>query len=142
MRLSIGHKDCRFLAHSHWRYICILEVETAFDASKAKGRPSGASAQAGCSNLPRRRFDKTMLRIPRRHGHFVFGVIQSGLTSAIAAGVASIPFLGTFAFIENWLGSWLIAWMTTIPIVMLAAPVIRRLVLALTIDSDDRGRGI
>ena len=65
--------------------------------------------------LRRRRFDKAMLRIPRRHGHFVFGVIQSGLTSAIAAGVASIPFLGTFAFIENWLGSWLIAWMTTIP---------------------------
>ena len=83
-----------------------------------------------------------MLRIPRRHGHFVFGVIQSGLTSAIAAGVASIPFLGTFAFIENWLGSWLIAWMTTIPIVILAAPAIRRLVLALTIDSADHGKGI
>jgi hypothetical protein len=120
----------------------MVEVETAFDASKAKGRPNGASAQAGRSNFIRRRFDKAMLRIPRRHGHFVFGVIQSGLTSAIAAGVASIPFLGTFAFIENWLGSWLIAWMTTIPIVMLAAPVIRCLVLALTIDSDERGKGI
>ena len=94
-----------------------------------------------CSNLLRRRgLDKAMLRIPRRHGHFVFGVIQSGLTSAIAAGVASIPFLGTFAFIENWLGSWLIAWMTTIPIVILAAPAIRRLVLALTNDSPTMAR--
>jgi hypothetical protein len=83
-----------------------------------------------------------MLRIPRRHGHFVFGVIQSGLTSAIAAGVASIPFLGTFAFIENWLGSWLIAWTTTIPIVILAAPAIRRLVLALTSDSGGHGKGL
>jgi Protein of unknown function (DUF2798) len=83
-----------------------------------------------------------MLRIPRRYGYFVFGVIQSGLTSAIAAGVASVPFLGTFAFLGNWLGSWLIAWMTTIPIVMLAAPAIRRLVLALTIDSGDRRKGI
>jgi hypothetical protein len=83
-----------------------------------------------------------MLRIPRRHGHFVFGVIQSGLTSAIAAGVASIPFLGTFAFIENWLGSWLIAWMTTIPIVILAAPAIRHLVLALTIESGGHGKGL
>jgi uncharacterized protein DUF2798 len=83
-----------------------------------------------------------MPRIPGKYGYFVFGVIQSGLTSAIAAGVASIPFLGTFVFVENWLGSWLIAWMTTIPIVMLAAPVIRRLVLGLTIDSGDRRKGI
>lgn len=80
-----------------------------------------------------------MLRIPRRYGHFVFGVIQSGLTSAIAAGVASAPFFGTFAFIENWLGSWLIAWSMTIPIVILAAPAIRRLVLALTVDSSGHG---
>jgi hypothetical protein len=83
-----------------------------------------------------------MLRIPRRYGHFVFGVIQSGLTSAIAAGVASLPFFGTFAFIENWLGSWLIAWITTIPIVMLAAPVIRRIVVALTVDSSGHGTGV
>lgn len=84
-----------------------------------------------------RKYDKAMPRIPKKYGYFVFGVIQSGLTSAIAAGVASIPFLGTFAFVENWLGSWLIAWMTTIPIVILAAPAIRRLVLTLTIDSAD-----
>lgn len=82
-----------------------------------------------------------MLRISRKYQHFVFGVIQSGLTSAIAAGVASIHFLGTFAFVENWIRSWLIAWMATIPIVMLAAPAIRRLVLALTIDSGESGRG-
>ena len=83
-----------------------------------------------------------MPRIPRKYGYFVFGVIQSGLTSAIAAGVASVPFLGTFAFVENWLGSWLVAWMTTIPIVILAAPAIRRLVLGLTNDSGDRRKGI
>ena len=83
-----------------------------------------------------------MLRIPRKYGHFVFGVIQSGLTSAIAAGVASIPFLGTFAFVENWIHSWLIAWMATIPIVMLAAPAIRRLVLVLTTDSGESDKGI
>ena len=83
-----------------------------------------------------------MLRFPRKYGHFVFGVVQSGLTSAIAAGVASLPFFGTFEFVENWVGSWLIAWMTTIPIVILAAPAIRRLVLALTIDSGGHGKGL
>lgn len=83
-----------------------------------------------------------MLRIPRRYGHFVFGVIQSGLTSAIAAGVASAPFFGTHAFLENWLSSWLIAWTTTIPIVMLAAPAIRRLALALTVEASGHGKGV
>jgi hypothetical protein len=82
-----------------------------------------------------------MLRIPRKYGHFVYGVIQSGLTSAIAAGVASMPLFGTFAFIENWFGSWLIAWMTTIPIVMLAAPGIRRLVFALTSEPGGHSGG-
>jgi hypothetical protein len=83
-----------------------------------------------------------MPRIPRKYGHFVFGVLQAGLTTAIAAGVASLSFLGTFAFVENWLSSWLIAWTTTIPIVLLAAPAIQRIVLSLTIDCDDRGKGI
>jgi hypothetical protein len=31
-----------------------------------------------------------MLAIPRRYSHFIFGVIQSGLTSFIAAGTASL----------------------------------------------------
>lgn len=80
-----------------------------------------------------------MLRIPRKFSHFVFGVIQSGMTSAIAAGIASLPFFGRLEFVENWLRSWLIAWATTIPIVILLAPLIRRLVLALTTASHDEG---
>jgi hypothetical protein len=87
-------------------------------------------------------FDKAMLRIPEKYGHFVFGAIQAGLTSAIAAGVASISFFGTIAFVEIWLHSWLIAWMTAIPIVLVAASGIRRLVLALTVGSGDGGKGI
>ena len=83
-----------------------------------------------------------MLRIPRKYGHFVFGVIQAGLTSAIAAGVAGISRFGSLAFVRDWLAAWLIAWLTAIPIVLLAAPAIRRLVLALTIEPGDRGKGI
>ena len=83
-----------------------------------------------------------MARIPRKYGHFVFGVLQAGLTTAIAAGIASLSFLGTFAFVENWLSSWLIAWTTTIPIVLLAAPGIQHLVLALTIESGDHDKEI
>jgi len=73
-----------------------------------------------------------MLAIPRRYGHFVFGVIQSGLTCAIAAAIASFPFIGAGGFIRNWLLSWLISWMTMLPLVLVAAPAIRSLSIRLT----------
>ena len=75
-----------------------------------------------------------MLGIPRRYTHFVFAVIQSGLTCLIAAGIASLPSLATGNFLRNWLTSWLIARVTMLPVVLLAAPAIRSLALALTRD--------
>ena len=75
-----------------------------------------------------------MLGIPRRYTHFVFAVIQSGLTCLIAAGIASLPSLATENFLRNWLASWLIAWVTMLPIVLLAAPAIRSFAIALTCD--------
>jgi len=75
-----------------------------------------------------------MFAIPRRYSHFVFGVIQSGLTSLIAAGIASFSLLGTGHFFSNWLASWLISWAMMLPIVLSAAPAIRSVSLALTRD--------
>ena len=75
-----------------------------------------------------------MLGIPRRYAHFVFGVVQSGLTSAIAAAIASYPFLANGSFLRQWLASWLIAWLIMLPVVVFAAPTIRKLSLALTRD--------
>ncbi len=75
-----------------------------------------------------------MLGISRRHSHFVFGIIQSGLTSAIASGIASFPFFSSEAFLCRWLGSWMLAWVAMLPIVIFAAPFIRRLTVALTVD--------
>jgi hypothetical protein len=74
------------------------------------------------------------LRIPRRHGHFVFGVIQPGLTCLVAAGIASYPDSGAARFIEHWLVSWLISWLTMVPVVLLAAPLIRAIVNHVTRD--------
>jgi hypothetical protein len=73
-----------------------------------------------------------MLAIPRRHSHFVFGVIQSGLTTLIAAGIASFPSPTLSLFLTHWLVSWLIAWAVLLPVVILAAPAIRALAFALT----------
>jgi hypothetical protein len=79
-----------------------------------------------------------MFGIPRRYSHFVFAVIQSGLTCLIAAGIASFPSPTTGNFFWHWLVSWLIAWVTMLPIVLLAAPAIRSLALALTREEQTR----
>lgn len=72
--------------------------------------------------------------IPRRHSHFVYGVIQSGITSLGAAAVASFPFLSEGSFVEHWSRSFLIAWLSMLPVVLFAAPFIRRCAQALTRD--------
>lgn len=75
---------------------------------------------------------RVMLGIPRRYSHFVFGIIQSGLTSLIAAGIASLPAASALVFLRHWMVSWLIAWAAMLPIVLLAAPAIRAVSLRLT----------
>jgi Protein of unknown function (DUF2798) len=70
--------------------------------------------------------------IPKRYGHFLYGFIQSGFTCAVAAGIASAPFLDRGMFVSQWLKSWLIAWIIMTPFVLLAAPLINKTVGALT----------
>src|SRR3954470_5435882 len=69
----------------------------------------------------RERSEGSMFAIPRRYSHFVFGVIQSGLTSCIAAGIASLASLSTGHFLWNWLASWLVSWVAMAPLVLAAA---------------------
>ena len=73
-----------------------------------------------------------MRRIPHIYGHFVFGIIQSGLTSCIAAAIASFAFLDDGRFIQTWISSWLMSWLIMLPVVIFAAPFIRRAVMKLT----------
>lgn len=73
-----------------------------------------------------------MLPIPRRHAHYLFGVIQSGLTSGVASLVASLALLSQGDFLLNWLRSWALSWLLMLPVVLFAAPVIQRAVVKLT----------
>ena len=73
-----------------------------------------------------------MPRIPQRFGHFVFGVIQSGISCAIAAAIASAPCYGRGTFLSHWLHAYAVSWAIMLPIVLLAAAAIRRAVDALT----------
>jgi uncharacterized protein DUF2798 len=73
-----------------------------------------------------------MLGIPRRFSHSVYGVIQSDKTCAIAAAIASFPFLGEGTFVMNWLRSRLFASIIMLPVVLFAAPAIGNLTHLLT----------
>ena len=87
----------------------------------------GICEQESCSEM-------SAMLVPRRYSHFVFGIIQSGLTSAIASAMASIALLADGRFLANWLPAWLGSWLLMLPVVILAAPFIRRMALALTRD--------
>jgi len=65
------------------------------------------------------------MKIHHRHSHLIFGIIQSGITSAIASAIAT--FSGGSDYL-HWIGSWAVSWMTMLPVVIFAAPVIKRLV--------------
>ncbi len=73
-----------------------------------------------------------MLPISRRHAHNVFAVLQSGLTTLAATGIASAQHLGQAHFARQWLAAWLVAWLLMIPLVLVAAPALRRLAAAMT----------
>ena len=73
-----------------------------------------------------------MLPISRRYAHFVFGVMQSGLTTLVASGLASLPLMGRERFLASWMNSWLTAWALLVPVVIFFAPVLRRAAIALT----------
>ncbi len=74
-----------------------------------------------------------MLPISRRHAHYVFAVMQSGLTTGVATGVASLPFWSK-GFFLHWLLAWLGSWVVMLPIVIGAAPLLRRLAHRITRD--------
>ena len=54
------------------------------------------------------------------------------LGCAIAAAVASYPFLAGGVFMTHWLRSWLLSWVMMLPLVIFAAPAIRGLTHVLT----------
>lgn len=73
----------------------------------------------------------TMIRwkkLPSWTAPYCFALIQSGLTCAIAAAIANRSIIAQRVFFEQWCTSWLLAWVTMIPVVLLAAKPIHRII--------------
>jgi uncharacterized membrane protein len=71
--------------------------------------------------------------IPHRYASILFGLILSGLMSAIVSGIATVRTLGIVPdFAAIWAGSWITSWAVAFPTVLVVAPLARRLVAAVT----------
>nr|PZN78652.1 MAG: GNAT family acetyltransferase [Pseudomonadota bacterium] len=76
---------------------------------------------------------KTMRRLPRRYAHFVYGMIQAAITTAVATTVATRQIASAdLHFVLYWIESWSLSLATMLPVVLLAAPIIQRAVYSLT----------
>jgi len=73
-------------------------------------------------------------RFSKRYAHFLYGVIQSGITTGITSAIASFGLLSDGTFLARRLQSWLMSWALMVPIVVFAAPIIQRLTLSLLAD--------
>lgn len=73
--------------------------------------------------------------IPKRWGPALFGLILSGMMSFLVSGISTFRALGLAAdFWPLWLSAWLTAWCFAFPIVMVVAPLARKMVEAVLDD--------
>jgi hypothetical protein len=67
--------------------------------------------------------------MPARFAPVVFGFILSGLMSLLVSGIATFRNAGLVdGFLGIWISAWLPSWLIAFPVVLVVAPVARRLV--------------
>jgi len=73
--------------------------------------------------------------MPVRFAPALFGFILSGLMSLAVSGIATLRNAGLVDdFLGLWVGAWLVSWMFAFPVVLVVAPITRRLVGLLVIS--------
>jgi hypothetical protein len=79
-----------------------------------------------------------MLRLWQQPAPFIYGSFQAAMTTAVTAVAIRQPIeFGVFFLRQSFL-AWRIAWFTTLPIEVLAAPFIRCSALALSAPGASR----
>ena len=73
--------------------------------------------------------------IPKRYAPVAFGFLLSGMMSFLVSGISTFLAIGLVpGFLWEWIGAWLPSWIVAFPIVLVVAPLARRLVAAITIQ--------
>lgn len=67
--------------------------------------------------------------MPTRYAPILFGFILSALMSFLVSGIATFRNAGLVdGFFNIWLSAWLPSWLIAFPVVLVVAPIARRLV--------------
>ena len=70
--------------------------------------------------------------MPVRFVPIAFGFVLSALMSLLVSGIATFRNAGLAdGFFNLWLGAWLPSWLIAFPVVLVVAPVARRIVTSL-----------
>lgn len=73
--------------------------------------------------------------IPRRWAPALFSLILSGMMSLLVSGISTFRAVGLTAdFWTFWLSAWITAWLFAFPVVMMVAPLARRMVDAVSAE--------
>jgi hypothetical protein len=67
--------------------------------------------------------------MPARYAPILFGFILSALMSFLVSGIATLRNAGLVdGFLAAWISAWLPSWLIAFPVVLVVAPITRRLV--------------
>jgi len=73
------------------------------------------------------------MTVPRQWAPTLFGFILSGLMSLLVSGIATARAVGFVpALPATWASAWLSSWLVAFPVVLILAPLTRRLVERIT----------
>ena len=94
---------------------------------------AGKSATYGWSQIP---VQRSLSMIPTRYAPILFGFLLSGMMSFLVSGLSTFRAIGLVpAFGLTWFGNWGVSWAIAFPVVLVVAPITRRLVARLTVTS-------
>ena len=78
-------------------------------------------------------FSIDLTMIPKKFAYALFGLILSSLMSLLVSGITTLRAVGvTTHFLSLWSTAWIAAWFVAFPVVLVLAPLTRRLVDSLT----------
>jgi hypothetical protein len=72
------------------------------------------------------------MKIPHQFSHYIFGVLQSGVTCAVASGITVFGAANSENKFFDWLIAWSMSWITMLPVIFLIAPILRQTVEQIT----------
>jgi hypothetical protein len=74
--------------------------------------------------------------IPKRAEHVAFGFLLSGLMSFLVSGVSTFLTIGFGPDLPgSWLVAWLPSWAIAFPVVLVVAPLVRRILARLVLPA-------